>query len=255
MPTMDHPPIACPSCRQPMEKRALGGRSDARTLRLDLCHPCHGIWFDRNESVLLAPEAVIDLFREIHAHEDGPRNALESRLGCPRCAARLALVHDVGRTGRFSYYRCPEEHGRFTPFFQFLREKHFVRSLTPAELARVRAELKVVRCSSCGAPVDLGRETVCGFCRSPIAVLDADAVEKALREWSDAAAKRAVPSKARLAEAMLDMKQIERRAHAQDRMAKRLDRTADAVELGWNGTDLLDGAISAIGDLLSGIDL
>jgi hypothetical protein len=38
------------------------------------------------------------------------------------------------KAGRFSYWRCPDEHGRLTPFFQFLREKQFVRSLTPAEL-------------------------------------------------------------------------------------------------------------------------
>jgi hypothetical protein len=178
-----------------MTKRALPNH-DAGRLCLDLCYPCHTIWFDRNESIQLAPGAVIELFRDIHARQSEPRRALPERFGCPRCRAPLALAHDLAKAGRFSYWRCPGEHGRLTPFFQFLREKQFVRALTPAELGRVRAELKIVRCSSCGAPIDLQRDTACGFCKAPLAILDADAVEKALREWSQAEKRRPVPTRA-----------------------------------------------------------
>jgi hypothetical protein len=79
-----------------MTKRALPNH-DARQVCLDLCHPCHTIWFDRNESVQLAPRAVIELFRDIHARQREPRRALPERLGCPRCRKPLALVHDLRR--------------------------------------------------------------------------------------------------------------------------------------------------------------
>jgi hypothetical protein len=232
-----------------MAKRALPNHDDGPVC-LDLCYPCHAIWFDRNESVRLAPRAVVELFREVHARHDEPRNPLPSRLGCPRCRAPLALTHDLARTGRFSYWRCPGEHGRLTPFFQFLREKQFVRSLTSAELRRVRADLKVVRCSSCGAPIDLERDTACGFCKAPLAILDADAVEKAVRTWSDAHARRAPPSREQLAAALVDLQAIESKAR---RDAKRWSRETAADAAGVGG-DLLGGAIEVLGEVLGAID-
>jgi hypothetical protein len=243
------PPVGCPSCAQPMTKRALASHADAQ-LCLDLCYPCHAIWFDQSESVQLAPRAVVDLFRDIHARQDGPRSALAARPGCPRCREALVLTQDLTRTGRFSYWRCPTGHGRLTPFFQFLREKQFVRSLTPAELGRVRAELKVVRCSSCGAPIDLQRDTACGFCKSPLAILDADAVEKAVRVWSEAEARRGPPSREKVAAALLDMQAIESKAR---RDAQRWSR-GKAADAGSLGGDLLGGAIEVLGDVLGAID-
>ena len=77
-----------------------------------------------------------------------------------------------------------------TPFSEFLKEKQFVRSLNPAEQARLRAEVKSVQCSGCGAPVDLAKGFECGHCGSALTVLDADAVAKTLRELDEADAKR-----------------------------------------------------------------
>ena len=146
--------VRCASCDQPMQPLMLA-RNIGGELQIDVCHPCHAIWFDRNESLQLAPGAVIELFRDINRHRDDARRQLAEGSSCPHCHAALVLTHDVVKTGRFTYYRCPHDHGRLTPFSEFLREKQFVRSLTPAELARVRVELKTVRCSSCGAPIDL----------------------------------------------------------------------------------------------------
>ena len=96
------------------------------------------------------------------------------------------LVHDIGKGGRFSYYKCPGGDGRLTPFSEFLKEKQFVRALNPAEKNRLRAEIKQVQCSSCGAPVDVERGFECGHCGSAITVLDADAVAKTLHELETA---------------------------------------------------------------------
>jgi hypothetical protein len=234
-----------------MTKRALPNH-DAGRVCLDLCYPCHAIWFDRNESVQLAPGAVIELFRDIHAREDEARRALPERFGCPRCPTPLALTHDLTKAGRFSYWRCPAEHGRLTPFFQFLREKQFVRSLTPAELGRVRAELKIVRCSSCGAPIDLQRDAACGYCKAPLAILDADAVAKALREWSHAEQRRPVPTRASVAQAVFDMRAAESRAN---RDAKRWPQDATLLDRAVTATDLFDLAVEGLGDLLNTADV
>ncbi|HSD41446.1 MAG TPA: hypothetical protein VLD36_06230 [Burkholderiales bacterium] len=244
------PQISCPSCAQGMTKRALPTHA-AGQVCLDLCYPCHAIWFDRNESMQLAPHAVIELFRDIHARQQEPRHALPGRIGCPRCRASLELAHDLARAGRFSYWRCPDEHGRLTPFFQFLREKQFVRSLTPAELGRVRAELKVVRCSSCGAPIDLQRDTACSFCKAPLAILDADAVEKALREWSQAEKRRPVPTRASVAQAVFDMRAAESRA---TRDARRWTHRPTVLDSADTAYDLFDLAVEGLGDLLGAVD-
>jgi hypothetical protein len=239
----------CASCDQPMAPRALA-RTTGGELQVDLCHPCHAIWFDRNESLQLAPGAVIDLFRDIHRHRDDARRPLAERPQCPHCRTALALTRDVGKAGRFTYYRCPQDHGRLTPFSEFLREKQFVRSLSPAELARVRAELKTVRCSGCGAPIDLERESNCGFCRAPIAILDPDAVERAVAMWSEAEARRTRPTREKLAEALSDMQAMESKAR---RDAKRWS-TGKVLDGADSGGDLLGGAIEILGDVLGAID-
>ena len=181
--------IACPNCRQPM----LGQDLEAHTqcmVRVDLCFPCAGIWFDHLESVQLAPAAVLDLLKQINAHRDDPRHDTASRLGCPRCPEPLALSFDLSKAGRFSYFRCPGGDGRFTPFMQFLREKQFIRTLTPAELKQVRLDVRQVLCSQCGAPIDLEHDSQCRYCQSPVSLLDPDAVEKAVKMWSEAANRR-----------------------------------------------------------------
>jgi hypothetical protein len=159
-------------------------------IELDVCFACHVLWLDQRESIHLSPRGTLDLFRVMHEHRDDPRHALGNRTRCPRCQAPLALVKDIGKGGRFSYYSCPRRHGRLTPFSEFLKEKQFVRGLSPAEQHRMRAEVKQVQCSGCGAPVDLLQGFECGHCGAPITVLDADAVEKTLRELDRADADR-----------------------------------------------------------------
>lgn len=159
-------------------------------IELDLCFPCHLMWFDKRESIQLSPRGTLDLFRVIQEHRDDPRHSLKERLVCPRCRRRLSLEKDIGKGGRFAYYACPQRHGRLTPFSEFLKEKQFVRALSQVEQQRVRAEVKNVQCSSCGAPVDIVKAFQCGHCGSPITVLDADAVAKALSELEAADQRR-----------------------------------------------------------------
>ena len=152
-------------------------------IEIDLCWPCHLIWFDDLESVSLSAESVIDLFRRIHAHRGDARNVTAMQSTCPRCVSSLNVVQDMARSVRFSYRRCPQGDGRLISFAQFLREKQFVRSLNPAEVARLAVTLKQIRCSSCGAPIQLDRDEACPHCGAALSILDSEAVEKALAAY------------------------------------------------------------------------
>jgi hypothetical protein len=160
-------------------------------VRVDLCFACAGFWFDPMESVQLAPAAVIELFKDIYAHREGAKTPVAQRLNCPRCSDVLALSQDLGKSGRFSYFRCQQGDGRYTPFFQFLREKQFVRTPTATELQQVRAQVRQITCSECGAPIDLEKEQQCKYCHAPVSFLDPDAVEKAMQMYADKNQQRA----------------------------------------------------------------
>lgn len=151
-------------------------------LTLDICVACKQIWFDEYESAQLAPDGLLKLFKLINAHQNTASNTAADSVDCPRCSERLVLTHDLQRTNRLLYFRCEAGHGRLTAFYQFLREKNFVRNLTGTEVAQLKAEVKQVRCAGCGAPVDLQRESACSFCKAPISILDTNAVAIALRE-------------------------------------------------------------------------
>ena len=183
-----------------MEKRSFG-RQHLGEVTLDFCWDCHAIWFDQYESAQLSPGSVIELFRLIHEHRAQPARALADSMGCPHCKAKLAVTQDIQRTNRLSYHRCPAGRGRLTTFFQFLREKQFVRSLSQPEIERLKATVAQVRCSGCGAPVDLARDAACAFCRSPVSVLDAAAVEKTLSSLTQAERRRTQPNAAEIAAA------------------------------------------------------
>jgi hypothetical protein len=235
------PPLACPSCRAPMRQVVLGRKLSGDAV-VDLCVPCHLLWFDAFESVQLTPGGTLALFEAIRDGATADRRPVPSRLGCPRCAAPLAFTQDLQRTTRFTYHRCPRGHGRLTPFVQFLREKDFIRPLPPADIARLAAQVKVIRCSGCGAPVDLARDPACGHCGAPIAVLDPDAVARTVGALKDAEAKRTTIDVEALMDGLADAQSRQRefdRAAGRQPIGARL--VVDLLDLGF---DVLKAAMS-----------
>ena len=208
---------------------------------VDLCVSCQALWFDAFESTQLTPGATLALFDTIRKLPQASTRALPSRLSCPRCTEPLVVTHDLQRTTRFTYYRCPNGHGRFTPFVQFLREKDFIRPLSPEELARLRGTIRVVQCSSCGAPVDLEKDTACPYCRAPIAILDPDAVSATVHALQTAETKRTTVDVDALVDGMLD-------AH---RNAPRGQWLAQDGAQGSLGVDLLQLGLVAVSALLA----
>jgi hypothetical protein len=250
MPTPDTGLVCCPSCSQPMQRREFE-RHDHGQVQVDICFDCGAIWFDHLESVQLAPAAVIDLFKEIAARKASVRQALAQSMDCPRCRAHLALRFDLGKTGRFSYFACPRGDGRLTPFFQFLREKQFVRTLTGVELQRVRAQVRQLACSECGAPIDLEHDTACAYCHAPVAFLDPATVEKAVRMWTEADARRhRSPSPETVADALLRT-QLHGHPGAPPQPRGKYS-SLSRWQSGSTGVDLVALGIDIIGNLFQG---
>lgn len=233
----------CPNCTAPMDRFEMEGVYGP-VIEVDLCFACHVIWLDKRESLQLSPRGTLDLFKLLHDHRDDPRHSLASRIECPRCSRRLSLSQDIAKAGRFSYYECPAREGRLTPFSEFLKEKQFVRTLNLMERNQLRAEVKSVQCSRCGAPVDLGSGFDCEHCGAALTVLDADAVEKTLRKLDAADAMRSVDRTDQAARARALAKMEAARSHPEDYVGTAFRRTSSPS--GNLGVDLLSATIGAL---------
>jgi len=179
----------CAGCTAPMRDLKFEARYGG-DLIIDVCRACHGFWFDDKESLQLSPGSVLSLFKLIHECNAQTPTPLRDVMTCPRCGERLLPTTDLIRATRFTYFRCPRGCGRHTTFFQFLREKNFVRDADPKQLAALKEQVKVIHCSNCGAPVELARSAVCEHCRAPVSTLDPAALKTTLAELEAAEAKR-----------------------------------------------------------------
>ena len=162
-----------------------------RRVAIDLCAGCNGIWFDGMESHQLTPGSTLALFKQMGEAVAEANRPLGARKACPRCQALLTRELDKQRTTTFEAFRCPAGHGRYMTFGAFLRAKNFVRDLTPAEIAELRRHVQSVKCTGCGAAVDVREHSACTFCRAPIAMIDPDQLQRtiaALQEKRGAAA-------------------------------------------------------------------
>lgn len=199
--------IKCPNCADPMAQQSLEAFGALRPVDIDACRRCNLMWFDKSESIRLTPRAVLDLFRYI-GECGGVGKPLANHFDCPRCTVALTPTQDLQRNTRFSYWRCRNEHGQLITFHQFLRAKNFIRAPSPTELAALRATVRQVACSQCGAPIDLAKDSACAHCGAAVALIDPDGVAKALQELSANAAARTStepgPTRSTLSDAQID---------------------------------------------------
>jgi hypothetical protein len=182
--------VTCPGCRHDTTPLALEGQY-GRVIGIDVCRACNGVWFDGHEDLHLAPAGVIALFEAMGQTAAGARQPMGARKVCPRCQTGLLRSHDrLGET-RYEFFRCGKAHGRFMTFASFLRARNFVRDLTTAEVRELGVRVAVIKCVNCGASVDVRTSSACGFCQSPVAVIDEGQLARTLADLEAAAAKRA----------------------------------------------------------------
>jgi hypothetical protein len=180
-----------------------------RKVTVDVCHVCRGLWLDGNELLQLSPAATLELFRMM-AGDAGSAGPAAARASCPRCGLALHDTSDMQRSTRFFYRRCPRGDGRFMTYFQFLRAKNFVRSLSEAEVRDLRQHVRQINCSNCGAPVDVERGAACGHCGTPISILDPEQVQKTAGELQRADERRRAPDPSLPLTLMLERLKTER---------------------------------------------
>jgi len=201
--------LDCPACRVVMDEHGLEGNY-GRKVVIDLCYPCRSIWFDGLEILQLTPGSTLRLLTLVHEHRAEERPLPAGTGRCPRCRAALAPTTDLQRGTRFHYARCPEDHGRFMSFFEFLRAKNFVRPLSAGEVAELRQRLQVVACSNCGAPIDIEKGAACAYCRAPLSMLDPAQLERTVAALRAAEDKRRTVDPALAARLVLDRLTVER---------------------------------------------
>ena len=175
----------CPRCASPMHPHRLDGHM-GREVEIDVCASCQSIWFDARENLQLTPGATLGVFRLIGEKVARPSVEHRDLAKCPRCQAQLRRTQDMQRNTKFEYFRCPNEHGRLIAFFDFLKEKDFVKPLTPNQIAELRRNVQIINCSNCAAPIDLAKSSDCSHCGSPLSMLDMQQAERLVSQLRDA---------------------------------------------------------------------
>jgi hypothetical protein len=181
----------CPSCHSEMVTMTLEGHQ-GKSVAIDRCTPCQAFWFDKFESLQLSPAATLGLLQLIGEQKPTGPVSLAKEIPCPRCETPLRPTQDMQRNTRFNYFRCSHGHGRFIRFFEFLREKDFIRPLSPKQIAELRKRVRSVNCANCGAPVDLDVGAACNHCSSPLSMLDMEQPQRLIEQLKAAAASKPV---------------------------------------------------------------
>jgi hypothetical protein len=175
----------CSNCSSIMSLYQLPGHY-GQPIDIDVCLDCNAIWFDQWESSRLSPDGVVSLFQLIN-ERGGTASSAGAKLGeglrCVSCGDGMKLVNDRVKNTRFVYQSCRQGHGRLTTFYNFLSEKQFVRELTQVERTKLCSTVRQIKCSGCGAPVDLAKHDACSYCRAPVSVFDRDAAKKAIDHY------------------------------------------------------------------------
>jgi hypothetical protein len=232
--------IDCPNCHSPMTPQtAQVFGAIPHPVEVDSCQHCNLFWFDRSENAALTPDAVLGLFQLV-GQAGAPDRSLSSAPACPRCRHSLAFTHDLQRNVRFTYWRCANGDGQLITFGQFLAEKNLIRPPSAGELAKLKATVRQVSCSQCGAPINLQTDSACTHCGAAVMLIDPDGIAKALHELKSGADERPSNEQA-AAKVVLSDAQINALFDAQ--------RVQDD---GGHG-DLLAIGAAAIGAVLSGL--
>lgn len=171
-------PLACGNCGQPMRPLALAGHYGS-TVEIDLCAPCHLVWFDGSETANLSGPALLDLIGAMAAAHSLPHEVLRPQLACARCHGPVKTVHNQSRWGRSLQLGCLARHGAYQSFAQFLGEKGLLRPMSSVDRTRLLKAQGHIDCVNCGAPIG-AKDNICPHCDSVPSLLDVARLAQAL---------------------------------------------------------------------------
>jgi Zn-finger nucleic acid-binding protein len=175
-------PLACGNCGQALQVLQLAGHY-GRTVEIDLCAPCHLVWFDAIESARLAGPGLLDLIgamaqAQSQTHELA-HTALQASPPCPRCRGAVRAVFNRTRWGKSQQLECVHQHGAYQSFAQFLAEKGLLRPMTSADRLRAQQLPGGLHCVNCGGAI-AQQDNPCSWCGSVPSLLDVARLVQAL---------------------------------------------------------------------------
>ncbi len=148
-------------------------------VEIDLCAPCHLVWFDVVESARLSGPGLLALVGEMAQAQALAHQPLRPDLACPRCGAPVHTVHNQSRWGRSLQLECAQRHGAYQSFAQFLSEKGLLREMSTADRARAVQRDGALHCVNCGGVVG-AHDAACPWCTAQPAVIDVARLAQAL---------------------------------------------------------------------------
>jgi hypothetical protein len=161
-----------------MRRLTLDGHYGQR-VEIDMCAPCHVIWFDAIESVRLTGTGMLALLGEMAQAQREAHRSFRRDARCPRCAGALKPVHNRSRWGATLQLECKRGHGAFQSFAQFLSEKGLVRPLSSADRASLLRRDEGLHCLNCGAAMGQS-DTRCTYCDGSPGIIDVARLAHAL---------------------------------------------------------------------------
>lgn len=170
--------LACGNCGRPLAALQLSGHY-GRAVEIDLCGPCHLVWFDHIEAARLAGTGLLTLIGQMAALQTLPHETVRPDLPCPRCRGPLKTVHNRTRWGPSLQLECTAGHGAWQTFGQFLAEKGLLRAMSSADRARALQRDGALHCVNCGGAIGQG-DTHCSWCGSAPALVDVARLAAAL---------------------------------------------------------------------------
>lgn len=150
-----------------------------KTVEIDLCQPCHLVWFDVVESAHLSGPGLLDLIGAMAQAQTLAHTPLRPDLSCPRCRSAVRTVHNRTRWGPSLQLECVQRHGAWQTFAQFLSEKGLLRPMSSADRERALQRDGVLHCVNCGGQVGAA-DKVCRWCASVPALVDVARLARAL---------------------------------------------------------------------------
>jgi hypothetical protein len=170
--------LACSNCGAPLRALSLPGHYGS-TVQIDLCAPCHLVWFDVVESARLSGPGLLALIGEMAAAQALAHQPLRPGIGCPHCHQPVRTVHNRTRWGPSLQLECPQRHGAWQTFGQFLNEKGLLRPMSSADRARALQRPEGWHCVNCGGALGAA-DTACPWCTAVPAVVDVARLARAL---------------------------------------------------------------------------
>lgn len=148
-------------------------------VEIDLCPPCHLVWFDGVESVRLTGTGMLGLLGAMAQAQREAHQLLKDDARCVRCAGRIKRVHNRSRWGATLQLECLRRHGAYQTFAQFLSEKGLVRPLSSADRAALSSREQGLHCLNCGAAMG-PQDARCSYCDSTPGMIDVARLARAL---------------------------------------------------------------------------